>query len=729
MIKPFFNQILPRMHLIINFVLLHYDQKNTYLTNLMLIILKCFKDCPESLTKIFALPTSLIWPFELQTQESMIDGTKEFTEADITLQLFAKDSIFVDSFVRELVKFICPSNLNGSDSNDKDLDQRNSLINNWGRELVEWICGCGDLLLSARASYIFSAILRPMSDDIIKYILRSFCIVVKNVNKEDLINQTQKTINKSQTPPPSQQLQPQHQLQLQHNSQQTLPMKNVKSDSVSSFTESLSSRIKNSGFLTLFSDKSKNAFKPKLASNTVQHKRSVTLNGSPRLAKVQQNTTKTNNMISNRTLTYIISVLNLFSNYMNIFKTDENFETVFTPVYKIAFSFLLVSNKNKNWAHSICDAVLPIITKFIIHSNNSTEKLKLNKLVLLLSSLIATLKSRDLVYAVFLAIFKYELENPDSQLAKSSLIIFINFIYIALSAYHNIPPFSSEMSNSEIAKVFECVPLIATGKFVSSDLKSVLLSVFNDPASMEPDEFIIKAMSSMINNKENEANNNKAIFIDASEYLEKIVKSSDQNSALQVSIFAVVASIFKAAENFIDEDFMKSFSSIVLIAANNSSQTVQSKELIQFFLQNMAQKTDDVPKSIPKMNFESSGNYSNEKFLLKDDEPKLFEKWGSVIRKVDRYTNAIAPISANMQKFINEPILIVPLNCWNSDISKEIRNLIKIVRFNESDFELREKLIREQQQTQNNLLTLSLDNFDPPTELAKYTAYLTPSSV
>ncbi|KAK8870297.1 hypothetical protein M9Y10_008175 [Tritrichomonas musculus] len=803
MIKPFFNQILPRMHLIINFILLHYDQKNTYLTNLMHIILKCFRNCPESLSKIFSLPTSLIWPFELQGNECLIDGNKEFSEADITLQLFAKDSVFVDSFVKDFIKFLCSCNdqknekanelesktadeaaqtesdiktekeqpikdkeenaneseeeevketpikseptkqstsessalfftasrqnsmINGSSTfNPQDQDQKppinnQDLIDNWGKELVEWICGCGDLLLASRASYIFTAILRPMSEDIIKCILRSFCIVVKTVNKENSLEPLVKTPSKSHTPPPQQQQ------QQQNNEPQSQPpssqMKNIKSDSnltpqSNKVIVPTKFSIRTQAFTNFFTEKGRNLFKTKAtqlvsSSPPTPKRKSIRLNPG-------DNSKPNSNTISNHTLSYIVSVLNLLSNYMNIFKTNDNYETVFVPVYRIAYSFLLVSNKNKNWSHDICDAVLPIITKFIITSNSNTSKLKLNKLMLLLTSLTATLRNRDQVYAVFLAIFKHELANEDSELAKSALICFFTFIYIAMGAYHNIPPFSSEMSSSEISKVFECIPLISTGNFVPNELTIVFNSIFSDPASNEPDEFIIKACA-LVSSEPHDT------FIAAAPYLNKMLSECDPNSSLQVAIFATVASLFKAAGNCIDDEFIESFSPIVLVAASGMNMnSPQARELIQCFLQ-CTHQTTEVPNTIPRLNSSIDSVTSNPLLKDKEDEPKLFEKWGSVIRKVERYTNSIAPISENIDTFINQPLLIVPLNCWNSDISKEIRNLLKIVQFYGPELKIRDKFIQEEHDIQERCDSLSLDSFEPPTNLEAYTAYIT----
>lgn len=160
--------LLPKLPIILNFALLFYDREPALMSDLLLVLLAYLPRCPDSLCQVFLPPASLLWSKEI-AEDTETD--REVTETDIVLRPYKKPPMSVLSFVRQFSAFLRKTH-------------KKQILQEWGKELLRWICGCGDLVIAARAALIYAEIMRPMSDLILQYITQSLFLVCSSGQNE-----------------------------------------------------------------------------------------------------------------------------------------------------------------------------------------------------------------------------------------------------------------------------------------------------------------------------------------------------------------------------------------------------------------------------------------------------------------------------------------------------------------------------------------------------------------
>ncbi|OHS98279.1 hypothetical protein TRFO_35346 [Tritrichomonas foetus] len=617
LIKPYFSLFVPKLHLILNFVLLYYDPSIYFLSDLLLLILSILQDCPSKLRRTLSPPSSLVWPSNLQIN---FDIHREFTSIDISLAPFSKKSVVISKFLNDLIDYF--------NSNDKF----NDIIQNWGKEIICWVCGCGDLLISSRASYLFSELLSPLSPNSIESLIKSFVVILRSEQ------------NKSTT-------------------------------------------------------------------------------------------------------FYLVSMMNLFSKILDAFKYNDEYRNVFSIIVKIAISFL-----DNTSSFELCEASLQIISKYInyfyknecdeyssslletyqqidneltdkneeVNETKNDEILDIDDILYKIASLSGVLPNRYQIYGVILSIIKREIDVCNSSLAKTSFICFLPFVYSALCAFHNIQPFSNEMKNSEIQRIFQCLPLISTGLFVTLELRFLLNNLFSDPALIDPDEFILQACSK-VTDLQND------FILDVAPYLYRIAESSRSISLLS-AVFSIVGSFFKAMKlSSSDSAIFEQYYPIIILATKHFT-SIQAKELIQSFLQKISATTSD--SNITYINSATENNTSlimskkiHTSSAIFNIPPTNVITFENVVEKVNVITSKIKMKFKKVKNNMLNPIIMIPLDSWNSKTVVELRQSLQNLHVCEKWAFVNDKKVIE------TLLSMTiyfdpLLKFEPPVDSRIYSAYL-----
>lgn len=561
-----------------------------------------------------------------------------------------------------------------------------TIVTNWGNELIRWICGCGDLLLSSRSSCLFAQILQPVTTDVIKSILRSFSIVTATFNDLDnhSNNITSVDVNRQSSNPKA-------------------PKDTTQATRKAFTSPETAETDRQPGFSFALRNIANLAFPHK----TLRDRRSKSF--YDRLGRAIGQF-KVNDF--NLSTYYIVSTLNLLSKLIDVFKDETDYQLIFMPIYQICLNFLKLRNYN-----TISKEALRIIVKFINHSNEDADKLQLNTLLKRLCGFCSSRNVHDEVYAAFLAIFKHQNANQQSALGRVSLICFIPFIYNAISAYHNVQPFSSEMKNSEIAKVLECIPLISSCQFVSNELKSVFSSLFQSPDSYEPDKFIVQSCAHI-------SSGNNEVILNAGDYLYKMAKNAGISSSLRCGIFEIIDSFFKLFDKDINDKLAEKYSPIILLISDHSYLSSQAKELMRSYLLTIPQTTETAKKLPFRQN---SGQSSPQSSTTKIDDISA-PKWTKVNQSIDQLINLVAPINQAKipvgKSSLFDPLLIVPLSFWNSQVSLNIRDLLSNVTVSHYSFTDIEKYLRKCQKYEIGNSCEALRNFKPPVDANMYLSYL-----
>jgi hypothetical protein len=164
------EELLPFLHLILNFSLLFFDNEPALIAELLLVILWGIQGCPDSLTSIFLPPCSLVWS-RTQGIEFPSQMLQEASAKLFTLKGAKKDPVSVVDFVNQFVSFL----------RKHDYE---SIADKWGEECLRWASGCGDLLIASRASLMFSGILHPFTEDQSKAVLNAMRTVMSAKTNE-----------------------------------------------------------------------------------------------------------------------------------------------------------------------------------------------------------------------------------------------------------------------------------------------------------------------------------------------------------------------------------------------------------------------------------------------------------------------------------------------------------------------------------------------------------------
>ncbi|OHT01224.1 hypothetical protein TRFO_32007 [Tritrichomonas foetus] len=560
LIQPYFSHIIPHIPVIVTFALLYYDQSNYHLTDMILMLMASYPECPDSLTAIIVPPSSIIWPKECTLSAS--NNIKEFSTADIALHSFSKTPVSVKKYIRDFISFL------------RD-DNKDELITEWGNEVCRWVCGCGDLLVAGRAAYIFAEIMDPVDPITIESVINSLYIVASSKQNE----------------------------------------------------------------LTHF---------------------------------------------------YISACFSLFSSYFVKFSNDEDdtFSDSFMLLFQIAAAFFFLPESN-----ILCQKALAITAEFTKNQRCDNDDIK--KLLMRLSALSATLQPKDALYAAILAIFYREKENSPSMIANSTLCCFLPIVYIALCAYRNIQPFTSEIDDTGISNVFRILTLVAETLSCPVFLQQQFWDLTESPENVEPEEFILQACSIFAQTN---------IASKSAQYLCKAAETAKTEAFLS-AIFAVVSGFLQVRD--IDPNLITKYAPIVKIAA--SYKTPQAESLLQVYMTKIPQCTT-VSSSIPDVVNDSSPSGSS---------------WEDVVRKLSKCIQDISITLPDSESDLVPYLAIVPLDkeSWNIKCVKEVRDKLKNVKVVGHCFVENENLFEEIKKLKLSSGS-SLDSLPLPNDGSLFSAYL-----
>ncbi|KAH0795294.1 hypothetical protein GPJ56_000743 [Histomonas meleagridis] len=305
----------------------------------------------------------------------------------------------------------------------------------------------------------------------------------------------------------------------------------------------------------------------------------------------------------------------------------------------ISKTFLSCPEENE-----ICQAAITNVTKFMNYVPcGSSDMIRLLSII---SQLFSSLNPQNTLYAIILAMFKCTATKENSKVAQIAFIIFLPTIYIAICAIHNIPPYSTDVLDSDIISIFQVLRLISTTSFSSLEMLAYLCDISQLPGNFSPESFILR-ISTLIQQNFAKENVKKAISI----LTETAVNSN--NLTYLDAIFDVLTSILEIS----DEPQLESgsFSTIASIAAQRMSK--QAEQYLQVFLVKLPQT--EAPKKISK-------------------KSKLSSK--DIIQKLKDITSA--PILPDGETELKEPILPIPLinTLWNKEEVMKIRNKLQNVK-------------------------------------------------
>ena len=158
------HDLIPFLHLILNFSLLFFDNEPALIAELLLVILWGIQGCPESLATIFLSPCSLIWS-RTQGIEFPSQMIQEASTTLFALKAAKKDPVSVVDFINQFASFLRKH-------------EYASIADKWGEECLRWVSGCGDLLISSRAALMFSSILQPFTLEQVQSVLNALKTVM-----------------------------------------------------------------------------------------------------------------------------------------------------------------------------------------------------------------------------------------------------------------------------------------------------------------------------------------------------------------------------------------------------------------------------------------------------------------------------------------------------------------------------------------------------------------------
>jgi hypothetical protein len=141
------KELLPHTHIILNFGLLFYGRMSSQLPDLFSVFFGRYPGFPDDLTRLFQIPSKIVWSFEKPHIESLL------TTDHVSPLLFASRAI---AFFN---------------------DNPNSPNEKWCKELFQWVCGCGDLEIAARATHLMAAAQFPLDPLMLDPLLHSFSLV------------------------------------------------------------------------------------------------------------------------------------------------------------------------------------------------------------------------------------------------------------------------------------------------------------------------------------------------------------------------------------------------------------------------------------------------------------------------------------------------------------------------------------------------------------------------
>lgn len=442
----YFDGIVAHIPIIFNFCLLHYEQSNTNLTDLLLMIVANMQNCPDRFTTALVPPSSLIWP-DNDTYNNTDFSLKQFTSSEIALQSFSKHPISVPSFVKSFQNYLRKTS--------------KEAVANWAQEAARWASGCGELIIAGRACYILTEIIEPFNPKSLRPIVKSLSIVTQLKQNRDthfylvavfhLFSAFFDKYNK-------------HYRILEQSKNRRVTLAKRPETDKTVIPDDSSNSVSNSYSYEIVDDN---------GEDQVKHHSIKEQNNEEIITSDSESESSNEEEVPANT-------------------EDKQISESFMLLFQIAATFLSLSEDD---THSViygtlCQKALSIITSFTISSK--CENCDIKKLLMRLSSLSATLEQKEPIYAAILAIFYRERNNSSSQISNIAFCAFLPFVFMALSAYHNIQPFSDEMNDDSIKEILQCLELIAETASCPVPVKMLIASLVSDPSSIDPFDFVLQ---------------------------------------------------------------------------------------------------------------------------------------------------------------------------------------------------------------------------------------------
>lgn len=303
---------------------------------------------------------------------------------------------------------------------------------------------------------------------------------------------------------------------------------------------------------------------------------------------------------------YLMAIFSLLSAIIDKRVQSSKFAPSFKYIFVAACEFIKLTPVPK-----LAQAALTIVAKYIMYGQ--TEYDQMRDLLATFTDLMVTLNERRTVDGAFMACMfmnKPPLNIHGTHINQLAFIAFLPRIYSALASCHNIEPYLTEVSESEVNRVLQCaVSLGAHGEFLPPDLSAYFVSTMKKPNTTTLDEFALKCANDL-------TRESFQAVVEATPLLLHIAKGREV--ALREAVFSIVFAFLGIADFISSAD---AFSQIVALAANSSSEAASN------LLQRFMELANDAPFKVdlPVYNFPSrqSGSISTQLEELDKDEIQL----------------------------------------------------------------------------------------------------------
>ncbi|OHS92756.1 hypothetical protein TRFO_12309 [Tritrichomonas foetus] len=416
-------------------------------------------------------------------------------------------------------------------------------------------------------------------------------------------------------------------------------------------------------------------------------------------------------------LEYLRGVIKIFSAAASKYSSSRRFAASFRSLFKICSVLLSSMPPDPHICITALEVTARYISSYSIFSFNkkgnnfdtsSSKKPSMKKLdkdkndsknkqmkgkslderigiqfLYILARIYAILRPQSLIDANILSLFK----NPElntKNFAAVSFLIFLPRLHAALSAYHNIYPFTDTFSDSEIISVLHVGALISECTFLPSILATIVSSASKEPEKVSPEDFIRKVGHELAMKRPD------SVILAAPALIQMIEHSE--------STFA--KAVVEVCKGILETPSQASFAFAPIVGAvakrEDLSAIVDIGGLIACFLSDSNNKNENESNNLTYeenaiLNNKIEWNNVGSEIVLLLDE--IIENDDNYLSGIDeesesgpgrRILKGKTKNEKDFIKFINmeDPVVIVPLDIkvWKSDAVREAAESLKFIK-------------------------------------------------
>jgi hypothetical protein len=333
------------------------------------------------------------------------------------------------------------------------------------------------------------------------------------------------------------------------------------------------------------------------------------------------------------------SYLSLFNSLLQKYRDNPEYLPRFATLFSIAEALLSVPSDSE-----ICCLALRVIAVVIGQPHFSCPDPA--GLLLKFAPLTARLQTREALYAALLALVK---RVSMEETASVAVIRFLPTLFLAISAYYNVQPFSGLVSDADIRIIFGCGFLLADTDDVPQEVAALVTDTLQDPAKCFPEDFVLQACI-MLSSAKGDAVRSGA------RHLVKIAQAASEE---YLSAVMFVCACFLEAPAC-SQAQIDAFAPLALIAAKDFSP--EAARVLGFFVRR------------------SQGTLTIPAFGLGDGSERGWEEVSEKTREIAKELPALAFQKGKVRELL--PIPMVPLteSGWACEEVKVIRKGLSKIR-------------------------------------------------